>query len=84
MVLFAGAAKTRGPFHLTMNTNDALEAAHAFPSATIVPAHCDGWAHFSQSRADLEQAFEALGVRQRLTVLESGVAVEVRPGLVSP
>ena len=67
-----------------MNTNDALEAAHAFPSATIVPAHCDGWAHFSQSRADLEQAFEAPGVRQRLTVLESGVAVEVRPGLVSP
>ena len=50
VVLFAGAAKTRGAFHLTMNTNDALETAHAFPSATIVPVHCEGWAHFSESR----------------------------------
>ncbi len=33
-VLFAGAARTRGPFHLTMDCNDALEAARAFPAAT--------------------------------------------------
>jgi len=77
VVLFAGAAKTRGAFHLTMNTNDALETAHAFPSATIVPVHCEGWAHFSESRSDLEKAFEALGVRPRLRVLEPGVAAEV-------
>lgn len=78
VVLFAGAAKTRGPFHLTMNTNDALETAHAFPSATIVPVHCEGWAHFSESRGDLEKAFEALGVRPRLRVLEPGVPTELR------
>lgn len=78
VVLFAGAAKTRGAFHLTMNTNDALETAHAFPSATIVPVHCEGWAHFSESRGDLEKAFEALGVRPRLKVLEPAVAAEVQ------
>jgi len=78
IVLFAGAAMTRGPFYLTMNTNDALEAAHAFPSATIVPVHCDGWAHFSQTRADVETAFDALGVRARLAVLEPGVATDIR------
>jgi L-ascorbate metabolism protein UlaG (beta-lactamase superfamily) len=78
VVLFAGAAITRGPFLLTMNTNDALETARAFPSATIVPAHCEGWAHFSQNRADLERAFEALGVAPRLRVLEPGVAAEIR------
>lgn len=77
VVLFAGAAKTRGAFHLTMNTNDALETAHAFPAATIVPVHYDGWAHFSESRADLENAFQALGVRPRLRVLEPGVATRV-------
>src|SRR5258708_9310039 len=32
---FAGAAQTRGPFHLTMDTNDALETARAFPDAGI-------------------------------------------------
>jgi hypothetical protein len=46
VLLFAGAAKTRGPFHLTMNTNDAIETAHAFLKATIVPVHYEGWAHF--------------------------------------
>src|SRR5690349_17482340 len=36
VLLFAGAARTRGPFNLTMNTNDAIETAHAFKTATIV------------------------------------------------
>jgi len=30
-----------GPFHLTMDVNDAIETAHAFPQAQIVPVHCD-------------------------------------------
>jgi L-ascorbate metabolism protein UlaG (beta-lactamase superfamily) len=55
VLLFAGAARTRGPFNLTMDANDAIETAHAFPDATIVPIHCDGWAHFTQSAEDLEQ-----------------------------
>jgi hypothetical protein len=38
----AGAAQTRGPFHLTMNTNDAIETAHAFPGAAIGPLHRGG------------------------------------------
>ncbi|MGH6739550.1 MAG: MBL fold metallo-hydrolase, partial [Bradyrhizobium sp.] len=46
---FAGAAQTRGPFFLTMNTNDTIETARAFPDAVIVPLHTDGWAHFRQS-----------------------------------
>ncbi len=37
VLLFAGAGRTRGPFNLTMNTNDAIETAHTFPDATIVP-----------------------------------------------
>jgi L-ascorbate metabolism protein UlaG (beta-lactamase superfamily) len=49
VLVFAGAAKTRGPFHLTMSVNDAIDTAHAFPDATIVPIHTEGWAHFSQN-----------------------------------
>jgi L-ascorbate metabolism protein UlaG (beta-lactamase superfamily) len=77
VVLFAGAARSRGPFHLTMDVNDALETAHAFPSATIVPVHCEGWAHFSESQGDLEKTFEALGVRSRLRTLERGVSADI-------
>jgi L-ascorbate metabolism protein UlaG (beta-lactamase superfamily) len=77
VLLFAGAAQTRGPFHLTMDTNDAIETAHAFPDAVIVPLHCAGWAHFTQSCDDLKASFAALGIASRLRLLEAGVAAAV-------
>jgi L-ascorbate metabolism protein UlaG (beta-lactamase superfamily) len=80
VLLFAGAARTRGPFHLTMDTNDAIETAHAFPNAVIVPVHYEGWEHFSQGGADLEASFKALGISQRLRLLEPGVRTEVALG----
>jgi len=79
VLIFAGAAQTRGPFRLTMDTNDAIETAHAFPDAAIVPIHCEGWAHFTQGRADLEQSFAALGIGARLRLLEPGVATVIGP-----
>jgi L-ascorbate metabolism protein UlaG (beta-lactamase superfamily) len=77
VLLFAGSARTRGPFNLTMNTNDAIETAHAFPTATIVPIHCGGWAHFTQNAEDLEQSFKALGIVARLRRLEPGVPTTI-------
>lgn len=79
VVLFAGSAQTRGPFNLTMNVNDAIETAHAFPQAAIVPVHCDSWAHFTQDRDDLVKSFKALGIDRRLRLLEPGVATAVAP-----
>jgi L-ascorbate metabolism protein UlaG (beta-lactamase superfamily) len=77
VLLFAGAAQTRGPFNLTMNANDAIETAHAFPDAVIVPVHCDSWAHFTQDRRDLERSFAALGLGSRLRLLEPGKATTI-------
>jgi L-ascorbate metabolism protein UlaG (beta-lactamase superfamily) len=74
---FAGAAQTRGPFHLTMDTNDAIETARAFADAVIVPVHTDGWAHFRQNANDLRATFDALGFGQRLRILEPGVATVI-------
>jgi L-ascorbate metabolism protein UlaG (beta-lactamase superfamily) len=74
---FAGAAQTRGPFHLTMDTNDAIETARAFPDAVIVPLHTDGWAHFRQNAGDLRASFDALGFGSRLKLLEPGVATVI-------
>lgn len=79
VLLFAGAAQTRGPLNLTMNVNDAIETAHAFPDAVIVPVHCDGWAHFTQDRDDLQRSFKALGIDGRLRLLQPGVATPITP-----
>lgn len=74
---FAGAAQTRGPFHLTMDTNDTIETARAFPDAVIVPLHTDGWAHFRQNAGDLRVSFDTLGFGARLKLLEPGVATMI-------
>ena len=76
---FAGAAQTRGPFHLTMDTNDTIETARAFPDAVIVPVHTDGWAHFRQNAGDLRASFDTLGFGSRLRILEPGVATIIEP-----
>jgi L-ascorbate metabolism protein UlaG (beta-lactamase superfamily) len=74
---FAGAAQTRGPFHLTMDTNDTIETARAFPDAVIVPLHSDGWAHFRQNSADLRASFDTLGFGARLKLLQPGAATAI-------
>jgi L-ascorbate metabolism protein UlaG (beta-lactamase superfamily) len=74
VIAFAGAAEPRGPFDVTMDSNDVIEAAHTFPGATIVGVHNHGWAHFTQSPADLASAFAALGIANRLAPLELGKA----------
>jgi len=76
---FAGAAQTRGPFHLTMDTNDTIETAKAFPDAVIVPVHTDGWAHFRQSAGDLRATFDTLGFGSRLKILEPGATTLIEP-----
>ncbi len=72
VVLFAGAARTRGAFTLTMTVNEAVEAAAAFPDSEIVPVHHAGWAHFSQSQGDLVKTFEVVGMGARLKTLTAG------------
>jgi hypothetical protein len=42
VVIFAGSAKPRGPFHVTMDNNDAIETAAAFPDAQIAAVHNHG------------------------------------------
>jgi L-ascorbate metabolism protein UlaG (beta-lactamase superfamily) len=74
---FAGAAQTRGPFHLTMDVNDVLETASAFPAASIVPLHCEGWQHFTENSEDLKASFSALGVANRLLLPTRGLALEL-------
>ncbi len=77
VVPFVGAARTRGPFYLTMNTNDAIETASVCPQAPVMPIHCDSWAHFTQSQADVALAFGAVGLTERLILLAAGQTLTV-------
>lgn len=72
--LFAGAGQPRGPFNVTMDTNDALDAAATFPTATMIPLHYEGWSHYTQPAEAFEQAFTALGIGRQLKILTAGVS----------
>jgi L-ascorbate metabolism protein UlaG (beta-lactamase superfamily) len=73
-MLFMGAAIVRevGPAHLTFTAAEAVNAAKEFPGSTVIPLHYEGWAHFSESRADIDVAFEAAGLGDRLLWPERG------------
>jgi hypothetical protein len=72
VIAFAGSAEPRGRFHMTMDANDVIETAHAFPGATVVGVHNHGWAHFAESPEDLAAAFSTLRIAERLGKLEAG------------
>lgn len=78
VVLFTGAAEPRGRFHMTMGSEDALEAAHAFPNATLVAAHNEGWVHFRESQSQLAAVFAQFNLADRLTPFEKGVPLAIR------
>lgn len=71
--VFAGAARPRGPFNVTMSTNDAIDTAFAFPGATIIPVHFEGWSHYTETGEMLLQSFQALGIGQRIRLLRPGI-----------
>ena len=78
-VLFMGAARVLevGPAHLTFTGAEGVEAARAFPKAPILPVHCEGWAHFSESPKDITAAFAAAGLADRLFWGPAGRAAEI-------
>jgi len=75
-VLFMGAAVVPqvGRAHLTMTAEEGVFAARVFGHARIVPLHCAGWAHFTESRTDIQRVFAAANLQHRLCWLEPGVA----------
>jgi L-ascorbate metabolism protein UlaG (beta-lactamase superfamily) len=73
-ILHLGAARVEyaGPAPLTMTAAEAVEFARLAPDARIVPIHYEGWAHFSEGREVMEEAFRATGLSERLTWLRPG------------
>jgi L-ascorbate metabolism protein UlaG (beta-lactamase superfamily) len=78
-VLFMGAARVLevGPAHLTFTAEEGVKAARALADATIIPLHYEGWAHFSESRNQIEYAFTAAGLEHRLRWMQPGHATDI-------
>jgi L-ascorbate metabolism protein UlaG (beta-lactamase superfamily) len=76
VVAHVGAAGY-GPLRFTMHAKDAVALAEAFPDAKVVPVHHEGWTHFKEGRANVDAAFAAAGLSDRLVWLERGVPREV-------
>ncbi|GAB2468276.1 L-ascorbate metabolism protein UlaG (beta-lactamase superfamily) [Conyzicola lurida] len=70
-VLFAGAARVpRIEGALTLTSTDAAAAASTLQATRVVGLHTEHWEHFSETREQLERAFEG-----------SGLLVETPPGV---
>jgi L-ascorbate metabolism protein UlaG (beta-lactamase superfamily) len=77
--MFAGGSRTRGPFYVSMASNDAMDLALAFPRPTIIPLHYDGWKHYTQDIEEVRRAYDILEIGQRLQLLEPGVVTHIGP-----
>ncbi|GAA5021348.1 MBL fold metallo-hydrolase [Streptomyces siamensis] len=81
-LLHAGAARVPAKFDgrpLSMDSRRAAAAAAVLDADVVVPAHYDGWTHFSEGLADLELAFQEAGLRSLLHSAPHGSWVALRP-----
>lgn len=73
-ILFCGAARTPllGHHNLTLSSSEAVTASRILNVQTVVPAHFEGWAHFTEGGASLSQAFAFENIPERLHLLMPG------------
>jgi L-ascorbate metabolism protein UlaG (beta-lactamase superfamily) len=62
---------------LTMTAEEAVAFARMASGTRIVPIHYEGWAHFTEGRDVIEQAFAAAGMSDRLIWLKAGEPVAI-------
>ncbi|MEU1545764.1 MBL fold metallo-hydrolase [Nocardia sp. NPDC005745] len=68
-ILFAGAPRFSVLFDglpIVLDSAQTATAAEILCARRIVPVHYEGWAHFTEGRAELVAAFTAAGLRDRL------------------
>jgi L-ascorbate metabolism protein UlaG (beta-lactamase superfamily) len=68
-LLFAGAPRFPMLFDgglIVLDSTQAAEATRILDARRVVPVHHDSWAHFTEGREELEAAFAAAGLTDRL------------------
>jgi L-ascorbate metabolism protein UlaG (beta-lactamase superfamily) len=79
-LLFAGGARVPALWQerlLTLDADAAARTAERLDPAVIVPAHQEGWEHFTSPPGDLRRAFSAAGLGERLRSIDPGETLEV-------
>jgi L-ascorbate metabolism protein UlaG (beta-lactamase superfamily) len=83
-VLHAGAARVADKFRdraLSLDSVRAAAAAAILGAPVVIPAHYDGWAHFSEGRDDLARAFDDAGLSAQLRLGDHGQWIPLKPAL---
>ena len=79
-VLFAGAAsvpaKERGR-PLTLTSARAAAAAEVLGVKVVIPAHVEGWAHFTEGPAEFAAAFDQAGIKRVLRTAARGEWIDL-------
>ncbi len=78
VVLFIGGAcvpAAWGDALLTLDAARAVDAARLLDPAPIVPVHQDSWEHFSSGASDVEAAFMAAAMSDRLRPIALGQTI---------
>ena len=81
-VLHAGAARVPGKFRdraLSLDGIRAAAAAAILGPVDVIPAHYDGWAHFSEGRDDIVRAFDDAGLGAQLRLGDHGTWIPFKP-----
>ncbi|MEU3721514.1 MBL fold metallo-hydrolase [Streptomyces sp. NPDC031705] len=81
-VLHAGAARVPGRFReraLSLDSVRTAAAAAILGAPVNIPAHYTGWAHFTEGRQDLEQAFDDAGLTSVLHLGDHGTWLPLKP-----
>jgi L-ascorbate metabolism protein UlaG (beta-lactamase superfamily) len=79
-VLHVGAARVPAKFDgrpLSLDSRAAAAAAAVLGADTVVPAHYDAWAHFSEGLPEIELAFHEAGLSSVLRAAPHGTWVQL-------
>lgn len=80
-VLHVGRARVEGKFRgrpLSLDGVRAAAVADILGASIVLPAHYDGWLHFSEGRDAIERAFDDSGLSARLRLVDHGTWVPLR------
>jgi L-ascorbate metabolism protein UlaG (beta-lactamase superfamily) len=68
-----------GPIRYSMTAKDAVELCAVLRPHLAIPVHYEGWSHFHEGRAGIDEALAAapVDIRDRFQVLPIGIATDV-------
>ena len=60
---------------VALTPSEGVEVARLMPEAAIVPSHLEGWAHLTESRVEIDEAFARAGLSNRLRWPRAGTPI---------